>query len=131
MGSFRDVWEEYCEEDPSTEECYKEVHDYIQTAARDNKVRSSYDGEEVDLTIRDGSTEISARFGTRLTRHGSEVEYEGIAMVEDDDGEYLIMEDIFVTVEPFENDLPDVDRRDREAAEERRHKRREYQRSVL
>ena len=133
MRDFRDVYEQHCRNDWESAECEREVHDYIQDAASRNKVNARLNGEVVDVTVKDNGTEISARFGIhRDSITGEEfVDHEGHAMVEDENGEYIIIEDIPVEGDLFERQFPNVDRIRRDARKERRQKRADYRRSVL
>lgn len=133
MRDFREVYEEHCRNDWESAECEREVHDYIQDAASENNVNARLNGETVDVTIRDNGTEISARFGVQQDTATGEayIDHEGYAMVEDDNGEYIIIEDIPVEGDLFEREFPNVDRIRRDARKERRQKRADYRRSVL
>lgn len=133
MRDFRDVYEEHCRNNWESAECEREVHDYIQDAAARNDVNVRQHVDTVDVTIRDNGTEISARFGIGqdTTTGRAYIDREGHAMVEDDNGEYIIIEDIPVDGDMFEREFPNVDKNRRDARKERRQKRADYRRSVL
>lgn len=108
--------------------------DYDIDLAMDNE-SATITAEATDVVYEGDTLYLWCNFGTHVDSVHGEMHFDstGGCSVEwsTEEGYYFIFEDLEMAYELFERDMPDVGKRHREAVQERKARRREYERMVM